>query len=78
MALSRPLKEDHLALPPFYASLLQARDCVMPLALCPQVVSQAPLVGRPEVLRRLYLSEEGLENVTFPQPHADVHSPMSM
>ena len=41
MALSRPLKEDNLALPLSAPLLLQAIDGVMPLALCPQVVSQA-------------------------------------
>ena len=40
MALSRPFKEDHLALPLFTLFLLQAIDGVMSLALCPQVVSQ--------------------------------------
>ena len=39
MALSRPFKEDRLA--SSHASLLQAIDGVMSLALCPQVVSQA-------------------------------------
>ena len=41
MALSRTFREDRLALPALstYASLLQAIDGVMSLALCPQVVS---------------------------------------
>ena len=38
VALSRPFEEDRLAI----ASLLQAIDGVMSLALCPLVVSQAP------------------------------------
>ena len=41
MALSRPFKEDSLALPLFHASLLQAIAGVMSLALSPQAVSQA-------------------------------------
>ena len=41
MALSRPFKEDRLAIPFFHASLLQAINGVMTLALCLQVVSQA-------------------------------------
>ena len=43
MALFRPFSEDRRALPSsFHASLLQAIDCVMSAALCPQVVSQDP------------------------------------
>ena len=42
MALSRPFKEDRLALPLSHASLLQVIDGVASLPLCPQVVSQAP------------------------------------
>ena len=43
MALSRPFKEDRLALPlSTPRSLLQATDGVISLALCLQVVSQAP------------------------------------
>ena len=41
MALSRSFKEDYLALSSFSASLLQAIDGVISLALCLQVVSQA-------------------------------------
>ena len=48
MALSRPFKEDRLALrSSLHASLLQAIDGVMPLALCPQTVPQAPQHFRP-------------------------------
>ena len=46
MALSRPFKEDRLALPSFHASLLQAIDGVMPLVLCPQVVKNDPTSER--------------------------------
>ena len=41
MTLSRPFKEDRLALYSFHTSLLQMIDGVMLLALCSQVVSQA-------------------------------------
>ena len=41
MALSRPFKEDRLALP-LSTPLLRAIDGVMSLALCPLVVSQSP------------------------------------
>ena len=44
MALSRPFKEDRLALPfstPLSLSLLQAIDGVVCLALCPQEASRA-------------------------------------
>ena len=41
IALSRPFKEDRLALP-LSTPLLQAIRGVVSLALCPQVVSQAP------------------------------------
>ena len=42
MALSGPFNEDRLAKRSFYAVLIQPIDCVMSLAFCPQVVSQAP------------------------------------
>ena len=41
MALSRPFKWRSSSASSFHASLLQAIDGVMSLALCPQVVSQA-------------------------------------
>ena len=42
MALSRPFNEGRVALPLSTPLFLQAIDGVMSLALCPQVVSQAP------------------------------------
>ena len=42
MALSRPFKGRSSSAFSFHASLLQAIDGVMSLALCPRVVSQAP------------------------------------
>ena len=41
MVLSRPYKEARLVIS-LYIPLLQAIDGVMSLALCPQVMSQAP------------------------------------
>ena len=42
MALSRPFKGRSSSASSFHASLLQAIDGVVSLALCPQVVFQAP------------------------------------
>ena len=42
MTLSRPFKEDRVEEASFHVALLQAIGDVMSLALCPQVMSQAP------------------------------------